>query len=224
MAEAKEPPKWLLKHYSTLLCKCKKLFAELEPIEAHIVECKELKTHFGELIAALVNSIKMVGNKNDYNLVRYLFYLQKQCMRQKLNNARQVPEFNPKPSVPLQGHLPKNREKLEMSLPLQQKPELLSFARVLVSEEMFGDNSSLVSCAECRRLFPDESNTVGLSCKHSICLECAKNKIFRDFPDKGQVLCSCKKPLTEKELQVIFALTFRWWWDWRHRRSCRGSI
>ena len=196
----------LINGYGDTYCECGTQFSQIKSIQNHIMECQKFQDRFGGLVKELIDVFKNTKTRNDYNIVKFLFHIMRQYIRDKLSTSRAIPEFNPNPSAAISNPISKNKQthevKLELTQPLQPLPELLSFMQPVVNEQMFSEKSNLVSCLQCTRLFPDEKNTISLSCSHRYCLECVKHKAFREYPDNGQILCNCKQPLTESEIQV----------------------
>ena len=74
----------ILASYSNLHCACGQPFGTDKSAETHITTCVQFKARFGELFAALANAAKNIKNRNDYNLIKYIFHLQKNNIRQRI--------------------------------------------------------------------------------------------------------------------------------------------
>ncbi len=111
-------------------------------------------------------------------------------------------EIKAQPPIFVPGPVP------QLGVPLKPLPEKPSPARLPQQDPAEVVPAVLLTCVECNRQFTDPSSTIYLSCMHSYCIECLKNKAFREFPENGQVLCKCNKPTTDSELQacLVFSL------------------
>ncbi len=76
-----------LSDYSNLHCACGQLFGPGKAAEAHIESCELFKDRFGELLTALMNTAKKITCRNDYNVIKYLFHLQKYHIRLRIKGA-----------------------------------------------------------------------------------------------------------------------------------------
>ncbi len=75
-----------LNHYSSLTCACGQPFGNGRAAELHFTECAQFKARFGDLFNALIGTAKHVRGRNDYDIIKYLFHIQKYYIRVRLKS------------------------------------------------------------------------------------------------------------------------------------------
>ena len=189
-----------LNGYMEIHCSCGQSIAFDKQNENHFADCPEFKAQFGELLSALINTAKKVKDRNDYNIIKYLFHIQKYQIRRILKQAKSENKPPPIPMNPFESSINVGNENYEEIKIRQSQP--LPQISCIVSNNKF-EEVELVSCNECNRQFPGMNNIVCLPCDHNYCFDCIKHKAFKDFPETGQVVCKCRVPLKELELTVF---------------------
>jgi len=193
----KAPVNESLNGYSNMKCSCGKVVTFDKSFESHFSNCSSFQLQFGELLNALINTIKKIKDKNDYNLIKYMFHVQKFQIRKVLKQVKT--KENPY-SLSTIISVPEHKyEEEKIRKTITSVKEVKSIPLVVVEEK------SLIPCTGCKRQFPDMSNIIALSCGHDYCHNCMKFKVFKEFPETGQLFCYCRVTVKEIEIKVMLS-------------------
>lgn len=195
--------------YANMLCACGQPVAFNKVFEDHLSACTQFQSKFGELLAALINTAKKVKDKNDYNIIKYMFHIQKFQIRKVLKQAMAPPKVAPESRNPLLMSFASppppslEEEKIRRSVAIEPS-QRMEGALDNSDEHSFARSTDLIICTQCNRQFPEKSNVIGLSCGHNYCHSCMKHKAFKEYPETGQLFCNCKAAVKETEMKVKF--------------------
>jgi hypothetical protein len=186
--------------YSNMKCSCCQAVSFDKAFESHFSNCSSFQLQFGELLNALVNTIKKIKDKNDYNLIKYMFHVQKFQIRRVLKQVKtEVEQHNPylaNAVLPVPEHN-YEEEKIKKLAASMVEPRNVPAVQIFIEEK------TLIMCTECKWQFPDMNNMVVLSCGHNYCHGCMKHKAFKELAETGQLFCNCKAAVKEIEMKVI---------------------
>jgi len=199
--------------FTNFACLCGFQLDSIKAAESHFLMCAKFGEKFGELHRNMLKTLNSVKNELEFDILKLVWKICKTKVKENIEiKLEKDAKFDTlkhanttKPKV-LTNEDNKNStviipiKNIEFVLgdPLQSLPEMPSPSRC----DQIDPYAELMSCFECQRQFYGNILT-NLSCNHTYCTGCLKNKIFREYPENGQVLCKCKNPIKEAEFQVI---------------------